>query len=84
MKMGDKELPHRGEYRTVAPPEKLAFTWLSAHAGEGSLVTLTFRELSPTQTELTLHHVGLDNEESRSNHEGGWTSIVDQLARVLG
>lgn len=36
----------------------------------------------PNQTELTLHHVGFPSEESRGNHEGGWTRIAEVLSKV--
>jgi uncharacterized protein YndB with AHSA1/START domain len=79
MKAGDKEMPHRGEYRTIQRFEKLVFTWISEHTGPVSVVTLTFKECGPKETELTLHHDGLPSEEARNNHEGGWTAIMDQL-----
>ena len=83
MKAGDTELPHRGTYETIDKYDKLVFTWLSSHAPEGSVVTLTFKELGPAETELTLHHEGLPTQESRDNHQGGWTAIVEQLAKLL-
>ena len=79
MKAGDKEMPHRGEYRTIQRFEKLVFTWISDHTGPDSVVTLTFKECGPHETELTLHHDGLPSEEARNNHEGGWTAIMEQL-----
>lgn len=82
MVAGEAELPHRGEYTTIKKYERLAFSWLSGHAPEGSVVTIDFVELSPGETELTLHHVGLPSEESRDNHTGGWTQIVE-LATTL-
>ncbi len=83
MKVGDQDLPHRGEYKTIQRHEKLAFTWLSDYTIPDSLVTLTFKELGPNETELTLHHAGLPNEESRKNHEGGWGSIVEELSQYV-
>lgn len=83
MKAGDQDLPHRGEYKTIQPYKKLAFTWLSDYTIPDSLVTLTFKELGPDDTELTLHHVGFPNEESRNNHDGGWDSIVEHLALLV-
>ncbi len=80
MKAGDKEMPHRGEYNTIQRFEKIVFTWVSEHTGPDSVVTLTFKECGPKETELTLYHDGLPNEESRNNHEGGWSSIMEQLA----
>ena len=83
MKAGDQDLPHRGEYKTIRRYEKLAFTWLSDYTIPDSLVTLTFKELGPNDTELTLHHVGFPNEETRANHAGGWGSIVEELACII-
>ena len=80
MKFGDKEMPHSGQYQTIQRFEKLVFTWNSEHTGSDSVVTLRFRELGPQETELTLHHEGLPSEESRDNHNGGWKTILEQLA----
>lgn len=77
MKAGDKELEHRGEYKSIERYERLVFTWLSGFTVPDSTVTLSFKEVGPKQTELTLHHVGFPNEESRNNHEGGWAQIID-------
>jgi len=84
MAAGDQEIPHNGEYKTIQRYERLAFTWLSAHAKPGSVVTIDFREKGPKETELTLHHVGLPNEESRKNHEGGWGAILQKLGVYVG
>jgi uncharacterized protein YndB with AHSA1/START domain len=83
MKAGDQDLPHRGEYKTIQPYEKLAFTWLSDYTIPDSLVTLTFKELGPDDTELTLHHVGFPNDQARTNHEDGWDSIVEHLTEFV-
>lgn len=84
MKAGDQELPHRGEYRTIKPYERIVFTWLSHATIPDSTVTLTFAEKSPSETELTLRHVGFPTDESRRNHEGGWGSILETLGRYVG
>ncbi len=84
MAAGDQEIPHRGEYKTIKRHEQLAFTWISDHTIPGSLVTIDFQEKSPNETEVTLHHVGFPNEDSRNNHEGGWTRILDTLGTHLG
>ncbi|MEJ2086803.1 MAG: SRPBCC domain-containing protein [Acidobacteriota bacterium] len=81
MQVGEQQLPHSGEYKIIDRYETLAFTWNSAHAGEGSLVTLTFEELSAGTTRVVLHHVGLPSEDSRNAHQGGWTKILDALAQ---
>ncbi len=83
MQAGDKEIEHRGVYEVIQPHDKLVFTWLSNHSGPDSKVTLTFTEPSPGETELTLHHAGLPSVESRDNHKGGWSSILDLLGSTL-
>ncbi len=83
MKVGDQELSHRGEYKTIQPYEKLVFTWLSDHTIPDSTVTLTFEDLGPNETRLTLHHVGFPSEEARNNHEGGWSAILEELSQFI-
>ncbi len=84
MKVGDSYMPVRGTFKTIQRYDKLAFTWLSAHTVAESTVSLTFRELGPSETELTLHHVGFPNEEARNNHKGGWSAIAEALAGWVG
>lgn len=83
MVAGDKRLPHHGSYTAIDEYRTLAFTWLSAFSGPDSLVTLSFAEKGPRETELTLHHTGLPSQESRDNHEGGWTRIVELLSKTV-
>jgi uncharacterized protein YndB with AHSA1/START domain len=83
MAAGEKKLPHHGEYKTLDEYKTLAFTWLSDFSGPDSLVTLTFEEAGDNQTHMTLHHVGLTTQESRDNHEGGWTRIVELLSTTV-
>lgn len=80
MRAGDQDLPHHGQYRIIDRPARLSFTWISPSASEGSVVTLDFKELSATSTELTLTHVGIATQEHRDNHRGGWGRILDTLA----
>ena len=82
MKAGDHEIPHSGEYKTIRRHDRLAFTWISPHSTPDSLVTLDFADTDDGGTEITLHHVGLADEESRDNHTGGWGTILEALARV--
>lgn len=78
MILGERELPHRGEYLVIDRHTKLAFTWRSHHAGEGSKVTLTFEALGPTRTRLVLEHTGLE-DSAITAHTHGWTSILAAL-----
>lgn len=83
MRAGDKEIPHRGEYKTIDRYKRLVFTWLSDYTLPDSTVTLDFVERGPGETELTLHHVGFPSQDSRDSHEGGWTEIIDIMTRVI-
>jgi uncharacterized protein YndB with AHSA1/START domain len=83
MLIGDTERPHRGEYLEITPHSRLAFTWRSHAAGEGSRVTLRFEPLGDDQTRLTLEHVGLDGIEARRQHDLGWTAILGALAAAV-
>lgn len=79
MQYGEQSIEHRGEYRTIDKYDVLAFTWVSEYAGKSSVVTLTFKELAPNKTELTLEHTGLPSDKERENHGKGWTGIVEAL-----
>lgn len=83
MQAGERELPHSGEYKKISKYDELAFTWVSPMTEKPGLVTLTFEDADAGATKLTLHHVGFDTQESRDNHHGGWTRIVETLARAV-
>jgi uncharacterized protein YndB with AHSA1/START domain len=83
MRAGETDLVHEGTYQKIEPHERLVFTWLSGHTIPGSTVTLTFKAVSDKETEVTLHHKGFPSEDSRNNHQGGWTSILETQAAFL-
>lgn len=83
MQVGDKKIPHTGEYLELDRPNKLAFTWISPFSSDGSVVTLNLKVIEKNKTEIKLSHIKFPNEESRSNHEGGWGNILTQLDEVL-
>ncbi|MGI9391182.1 MAG: SRPBCC family protein [Boseongicola sp.] len=83
MLAGDQELPHEGTYKTIDRPNQLAFTWESPFSTlEDSTVTVDFRE-AQDGTEVTLRHVRFPSEEIRDNHQGGWTAILEALAKTV-
>ena len=82
MVVGDQIIPHEGSYHEIQRPNLLVFSWESPFSGEGSVVTLNFKSLDSNSTELNLVHVKFPDEESRSNHEGGWTAILELLNTV--
>lgn len=81
MKNGDDEMPHGGVYKVIDRPNRLVFSWESPFSVEGSTVTLDFRP-EGTGTHVTLTHVRFPDQESRDNHENGWTAILTRLAEV--
>ena len=83
MRAGDTDMPHEGTYTVIDRPNRLAFTWESPHSTvEGSTVTLDFTEV-PGGTEIHLVHVLFRDEGSRNGHEGGWRSILAELAKAM-
>lgn len=80
---GGINIEHSGEYLVFDPPRLLSFTWRSPYTGpEPSVVTVT---LTPEgdATRLLLVHERLPTEQV-TPHEGGWGSILDRLAELLG
>jgi len=71
-----------GEYREVARPSKLVYTWRwmddADWEGVESVVTVEFIEVTGG-AEVRLTHRGFPTEESRGNHEGGWTRSLEKL-----
>jgi uncharacterized protein YndB with AHSA1/START domain len=83
MSTEDRHTEHTGEYLEMRRPERLVFTWRSrsTHDRE-TVVTVTLRPVAG-ETELTLVHERLPDDESRGKHQGGWTAIVEKLAEKL-
>ncbi len=81
MNVEGHDVSHRGQYLEIERYKRLAFTWLSPYAGEGSRVTLQFAESRNGETRLTLEHVGLADAET-SKHHVGWSHILTELSTV--
>lgn len=74
---------HTGIYQTIDAPRRLVFTWNSPHAGQNdSLVTVDFLP-DGKATEVVITHERLP-EAARSGHFGGWTDIIESLAKTMG
>ena len=74
---------HTGVYQTIDAPRRLVFTRNSPHAGQNdSLVTVDFRP-DGKSTEVVITHERLP-EAARAGHTGGWTDILESLAKQLG
>ncbi len=81
-----EQVPAFGVYKEVRPPERLVMTWTWEEDDKSeereTLLTLDFFDRNG-ETELVLTHENLRSEESRGNHEHGWTSILEKLPSVL-
>ena len=82
MLFDEGSIKHWGEYTTVERPSKLEFTWNADHFNEPTTVSLTFKKAG-NGCELVLVHEGLPDEESVSNHTGGWGGILSKLKETL-
>ncbi|MCB1385100.1 MAG: SRPBCC domain-containing protein [Nitratireductor sp.] len=79
----DREIPHGGIYKAIDPHTRIVFTWESPFSIDGSMVTLTFTAVGAGATDVELTHVKFPSEESRDNHQGGWTAILAKLAETV-
>lgn len=71
-----------GEFREVAPPSRLAFTFLwdpPDPDDRETVATLTLTEIGGA-TELALDQGPFATEARRALHRGGWTDSLDKLA----
>jgi uncharacterized protein YndB with AHSA1/START domain len=72
--------PHYGRFIAVDRPRRAAYTWVSeATQGVESTVSVTF-DARGNQTEVTLHHSGLPDDEMGRRHEGGWNFVLSTFA----
>lgn len=83
MHVGEDKIPHTGQYLEISRPNRLVFSWLSPFSTDGSTVTIDLSEIDDGMTNVQLTHVKFIDEETRSDHEGGWTNILETLNDIL-
>ncbi len=73
-----------GVYREVKPPERIVFTWawLNDEEAPETVVTVELADLG-SETLMTFTHSGFASEESRDNHEHGWSGSFEKLEALL-
>lgn len=72
--------PHYGRFLQIERPRRVEYTWVSeATKGVESVVAVTFEPLGE-QTEVTLRHSGIPDDEIGRQHQEGWTWVLSMLA----
>jgi uncharacterized protein YndB with AHSA1/START domain len=72
--------PHYGRFIAIERPRRVEYTWVSeATQGVETVVAVTF-EPRGEQTEVTLRHSGVPDDEMGRRHEEGWTWVLSMLA----
>ncbi|MGA8870707.1 MAG: SRPBCC domain-containing protein [Candidatus Acidiferrales bacterium] len=75
--------PHYGRFLRLDRPNLIEHTWVSeATKGVESVVTLTMQSRG-NETEVTLRHSGVPDDEMGRRHKDGWTWILDMLAQGM-
>jgi uncharacterized protein YndB with AHSA1/START domain len=75
---------HYGRFLVVDRPTKIEHTWVSeATKGMETVVSLAFSEHGG-ETEVTLTHSGVPDDEMGHNHKEGWTWVLSKLAEGFG
>ena len=75
-----KTWPHYGRFIAIERPLRVEHTWVSeATKGIETIVTVTF-EPQGEQTNVTLTHSGVPDDEMGRKHKDGWTFVLSALA----
>jgi uncharacterized protein YndB with AHSA1/START domain len=71
---------HYGRFLRIERPDRVEYTWVSeATKGVESIVALTFVARGD-QTEVTLCHRGVPDDEMGHRHKDGWNWALSKLA----
>jgi uncharacterized protein YndB with AHSA1/START domain len=72
--------PHYGRFVRIERPHRVEYTWVSEGTqGVESVVAVTF-EPRGDQTEVTLRHSGVPDDEMGRRHQEGWAWVLSMLA----
>jgi uncharacterized protein YndB with AHSA1/START domain len=75
--------PHYGRFLQIERPRLVEYTWMSEGTkGAESIVTVTM-EARGEQTEVTLRHSGVPDDEMGRKHKDGWAWVLSALAESL-
>jgi uncharacterized protein YndB with AHSA1/START domain len=86
MRYEGRESPQGGIYREIKVPEVLSFTFAweidDGMKGVETLVTVSFEEIAPAKTQLTLQQ-GVFPTQTRDGHRQGWNRALDAFTQFL-
>jgi uncharacterized protein YndB with AHSA1/START domain len=72
--------PHYGRFLRIDRPRDIEYTWVSeATKGVESVVAVKF-ESRVNQTEVTLRHSGVPDDEMGRQHKEGWAWVLSMVA----
>jgi uncharacterized protein YndB with AHSA1/START domain len=75
--------PHYGRFLHLDRPHRIEHTWMSEGTqGAESVVTITL-EPRGGQTEMTLQHSGVPDDEMGRRHQEGWSFILSAFGEAL-
>jgi uncharacterized protein YndB with AHSA1/START domain len=75
--------PHYGRFTKLDRPRLIEHTWMSEGTkGVESVVTITL-EPRGDETEFTLRHSGVPDDEKGLQHKDGWAWVLSMLAQGL-
>jgi uncharacterized protein YndB with AHSA1/START domain len=75
--------PHYGRFLQIERPRVIEYTWMyEGTKGAESIVTVTM-ETRGDQTEVTLRHSGVPDDEMGRKHKDGWTWVLSMLEEAL-
>ena len=72
-----------GVYREIVANEKLVFTWAWKSAPEQQTLVTVLLKPDGDGTLLTLIHENFADEDARDSHQGGWSSSLDKLEKLV-
>ena len=75
---------HYGRFLRIERPRDVQYTWVSeATKGLESIVAVTFAAHAD-QTDVTLRHSGIPDDDLGRQHRDGWTWVLSMLAERFG
>lgn len=84
MRSPTESYEHRGEFKVVERPSKLAFSWVGKDTDwRTTLVTVEFFEVNENESELVLTHENLPRREVSDRYQDGWGQVVSHLGQHI-